>query len=157
MSIDFALTLIALLLSFWALTWARRAATAAERIAVAAEKNALAAERSAMAARRAADAAEYSAVTARTSGGNGSAATVDDAVHSRGARIDAIVKELIQTWTRDASAWPLVESNTGLADDEVEEMIRKAFHLMGRTEGEAKQHAVAVLNLRHDQKRQLSL
>jgi hypothetical protein len=154
MSIDLALTLIALLLSFWALTWARRAATAAERTAIAAEKNALAAERSAMAARRAADAAEYSAVATRTSARtSGAPPAVDDAARARGARIDAIVKELIETWTRDASAWPLVESNTELADDEVEEMIRKAFHLMGRSEGEAKQHSVAVLNLRHDQRR----
>jgi len=153
MSIDLALTLIALLLSFWALTWARRAATSAERTAIAAEKNALAAERSAMAARRAADAAEYSVVHARTSSGADGSPVVDDAMRARDARIDAIVKELIATWTRDASAWPLVESNTALADDEVEEMIRKAFHLMGRSEGEAKQHSVAVLNLRHDQKR----
>jgi hypothetical protein len=68
-------------------------------------------------------------------------------------RVDAAVKELIDSWPRDASAWPLVERNPALADGEVEEIIQKAFHLLGRTEAEAKHHLIAVLNLRHDQVR----
>jgi hypothetical protein len=67
--------------------------------------------------------------------------------------IDAAVKELIDSWPRDASAWPLVERNPALADGEVQEIIQKAFNLLGRTEAEAKHHSVAVLNLRHDQAR----
>jgi hypothetical protein len=150
MSVELALILIALLLSLWALTSARRAANAAERIAIAAEKNALAAERSAMAARRASEAAEYAAVSAR---GPGKAPVVDEAERARAVRIDAVVKELMDNWTRDASAWPLVEKSPALADDEVDEVIHKAFHLMGRTDDEAKTHTVAVLNMRHDQQR----
>ncbi len=150
MSIELALILIALLLSLWALTWARRAANAAERIAIAAEKNALAAERSAMSARRASEAAEYAAVSTRTPG---KVPVVDDAAHSRSIRIDAVVKELMNSWSREASAWPLVEKSPALADDEVDEVIHKAFHLMGRTDDKAKTHTVAVLNMRHDPQR----
>jgi len=146
------LTLISLLLAFWALTSARRAANAAERTAVAAEKSALAAERSALAAKRGAEAAEASAAAARGVAGT-SAPVLGDAARASAVRVDAVVKELLEIWPRDASAWPLVEQNIALSDDEVGEMIRKAFHLMGRTEPEARQHTVAVLNMRRDQKR----
>ena len=150
MSTELALILVALLLSLWALAWAGRAASAAERTAVAAEKSALAAERSAMAARRGAEAAEASALAARATTGPGLEAAVGAEPEARAARIDAGVKELIDSWPRDASAWPLTERNPGLAEDEVDEIIRQAFHLMGRTEGEARQHTVAVLNMRRD-------
>jgi hypothetical protein len=153
MSTDLAVTLIALLLALWAINWARRAANNAERTAIAAEKSALAAERSALAAKRAAEAAEFSALAARQAASG--ADTPSDGVPAQATptRVDAAVKELIDSWPRDASAWPLVERNPTLADGEVEEIIQKAFHLLGRTEAEAKHHSVAVLNLRHDQSR----
>jgi hypothetical protein len=153
MSTELALTLLALLLSLWALNWARRAANAVERTAVAAEKSALASERSALAARRAAEAVEAHALAARATTSPDAAAVVDVEAHARAARIDAVVRELIDGWPRDASAWPLVERNPGLAEDEVEQIIQKAFHLMGRTEAEARQHSVAVLNMRRDRLR----
>ena len=148
MSTELALTLIALLLALWALTWARRAATATERTAVAAEKSALAAERSALAARRAAEAAEASA-----SPGLEAMFNVDETSLERLARIDAVVKELVDRWSRDGSAWPLVERNPGLTNAEVEQIIQRAFHMLGRNEPEAKQHSIAVLNMRRDQLR----
>ena len=146
------LTLIALLLAFWSLTWARRAARAAERTAVAAEKSALAAERSAMAARRGAEAAEAGAVKAVETARGHTGQPSNRELQATAAWVDLFVQELIDSWTREASAWPLVERNPGLADDEVEAIIRKAFHSMGRTEAESRQHSVAVLNMRHDRR-----
>ena len=150
MSTDLALVLVALLLGLWALTKARRASNAAERTAIAAEKSALAAERSAMAARRAAEAAEFSALTTRQSAG-GPASAADEATHAKTARLDSVVMDLINSFPKEASAWPLIGRHPELVDTEVDEIIQKAFHLMGRTESEAKQHAVAVLNMRRDQ------
>ena len=144
------LALIGLLLSLWALNWARRAANAAERTAIAAEKSALAAERSAMSAKRGAEAAEASAVAAKAAAG---VPAYDDPAQARAARLDAVVKQLVDEWPEEASAWPLVERNRALADEDVDEIIQKAFHQMGRTDGEARQHVVAVLNMRRDQKR----
>jgi hypothetical protein len=150
MSTDLALVLVALLLGLWALSKSRRASSAAERTAVAAEKSALAAERSAMAARRAAEAAEFSAVAARaTAGGPDPAAAV--ATHAKATRLDGMVMDLVNSFPKEASAWPLIGRHPELIDTEVDEIIQKAFHLMGRTEFEAKQHALAVLNLRRDQ------
>ncbi|MEO8344167.1 MAG: hypothetical protein ABI607_00595 [Betaproteobacteria bacterium] len=146
------LTLIALLLAFWSLTWARRTAVAAERTAVAAEKSALAAERSAMAARRSAEAAEANAIKAVATAPGHPAQPANRELQATAAWVDLFVQELVDSWTKEASAWPLVERNPGLADDEVEAIIRKAFHSMGRTEAESKHHAVAVLNMRHDRK-----
>ena len=151
-STGIGLTLIALLLSFWALTWARRAANAAERTAIAAEKSALAAERSALAAKRGAEAAETSALAAREAAGIKSERTLDEAAQSRADRVDAVVKEVTDSWPKEGSAWPVIERNTGLSDQEVDEIIQKAFFAMGRTESEARQHAVAVLNMRRDPK-----
>jgi hypothetical protein len=150
MSTELALALIALLLALWALTWARRAATAAERTAYAAEKSALAAERSALAARRGAESAEASAASARTAAGLDGFEVIDMAADAHAARIDGIVRELVDGWSREGSAWPLIAHHPELPDVEVEEIIRKAFHALGRTEAEARQHAVAVLNMRHD-------
>jgi hypothetical protein len=134
MSTELALILVALLLALWALTWSRRASVAAERAALAAEKAALAAERSALAARRGAEAAEASAAAARVASGGDDRTSVDPTMEARSARIDAVVKELLDCFARDGSAWPLIERNPAL----------------GRTEIEARQHAVAVLNMRHD-------
>ena len=152
MSTELAVTLIALLLALWAVNWGRRSAGEAERSAIAAEKSFLAAERSATAAKRAAEAAEISALAAREAAGGGGV-PIDAAAQATPTRVDAAVKELIDSWPRDASAWPLVERNPAFADSEVEEIIQKAFHLLGRSDAEAKHHSVAVLNLRHDQPR----
>jgi hypothetical protein len=151
MSTELALILIALLLSLWALAKAGQAVRAAERIAVAAEKSALAAERSARAARRGAEAVEASASATRAKAGPDFKTAIDPTAEARAARIDAVVKELIACWPSDGSAWPLIERNPALPDDAVEEIIQKAFHAMGRTEIEARHHAVAVLNIRRDQ------
>ena len=148
MSTELALILIALLLGLWALTSARRAASAAQRTAIAAEKCALAAERSALAARRAAEAAEFSGLAARQSEGG---SPVDAATQGKAARLDGVVMDLINSFPKEASAWPLIGRHPELIDTEVDEIIHKAFHLMGRTESEAKQHSVAVLNMRRDQ------
>jgi len=150
MSTELALILVAMLLALWALTWARRASVAAERTALAAEKSALAVERSALAARRSAEAAEASAAAARTASGRGERTTVDPTAVARSARIDTVVKELLDCFPRDGSAWPLIERNPALPDDAVEEIIQKAFHALGRTEIEARQHSIAVLNMRRD-------
>lgn len=150
MSTVTGLALIGLLLSLWALNWARRAANASERTAIAAEKSALAAERSAMSARRANEAAEASALAAREAAG---VPSYDDAAQARAARLDAVVKQLADEWPREGSAWPLVERNPALSDEDVDEIIQKAFHQMGRTDAEAKHHLVAVLNMRRGQKR----
>ena len=150
MSTELALILVAMLLALWALTWARRASVAAERTALAAEKSALAAERSALAARRSAEAAETSAGAARTASGKGERVLVDPTAMARSARIDSVVKELLDCFVRDGSAWPLIERNPALPDDAVEEVIQKAFHALGRTEIEARQHSIAVLNMRRD-------
>jgi hypothetical protein len=79
--------------------------------------------------------------------------SVDETSLERAARVDACVKELVDNWSREGSAWPLVERNPGLTNAEVEEIIQKAFHMLGRTETETKQHSVAVLNMRRDQLR----
>jgi hypothetical protein len=150
MSTELALILVALLLSLWALTWARRASVSAERTALAAGKSALAAERSALAARRGADAAEVGASAARTASGRETRGRGDPTVEARTARIDAVVNELLNCWSRDGSAWPLIERNPALPDDAVEEIIQNTFHVLGRTEIEARQHSVAVLNMRRD-------
>jgi hypothetical protein len=149
-STNLGLTLIALLLAFWAITWARRAAVAAERTAVAAEKSALAAERSAMAARRGAEAAEASAVKAVEAARGDATQPADSKSRGEDIWLDVFVKELVDNWPRDASAWPLVERNPGLGDHEVEAIIHRAFHLMGRTEAEARHQSVAVLNMRRE-------
>jgi hypothetical protein len=153
MSTELALLLVALLLSLWALTWARRAALAAERTAMAAEKSALAAERSALAARRGAEAAEATAASVRTASVPDRRGTADPTAEARSARIDAVVTELLDCWSRDGSAWPLIERNPALPDDAVEEIIQKAFHVLGRTDVEARQHSIAVLNMRRDAER----
>ena len=150
MSTELALILVALLLALWALTWARRASVASERTALAAEKGALAAERSALAARRSAEAAEASAAAARMASGKREKTTVDPTTEARAARIDIVVKDLLDCFPRDGSAWPLIERNPALPDDAVEEIIQKAFHALGRTEIEARHHSVAVLNMRRD-------
>ncbi|HQR10913.1 MAG TPA: hypothetical protein PLW68_06235 [Casimicrobiaceae bacterium] len=149
-STNLGLTLIALLLALWAITWARRAAIAAERTAVAAEKSALAAERSAMAARRGAEAAEASAVKAVEAASEGAAQSADPKSLGDDAWLDVFATELIDNWPKEASAWPLVERNPGLGDHEVQAIIRRAFHLMGRTEAEARHQSVAVLNMRRE-------
>ncbi len=59
--------------------------------------------------------------------------------------------DLINSFPKEASAWPLIGRHPELIDTEVDEIIHKAFHLMGRTESEARQHCVAVLNMRRDQ------
>ncbi len=151
MSIGLALGLIALLLSLWAINWASRAANAAERAAAAAEKSALAAERNAVAAQRRAEAA------ATVSGAAHPASPEQEpnyyaSTRERTARLDALVKELMAAWPKEKSAWPLIERNPTLADGEVEEVIEKALYLLGHTDDEATQHAVAVLNMRHDNK-----
>ncbi len=151
-STNLGVTLIALLLAFWSITWARRAARAAERTAVAAEKSALAAERSALAARRAAEAAEASAIKAVEAAREGATSDAPNESPDKDVWIEVFVKELVDTWPRDASAWPLVERNPSLGDDEVKAIIQRAFHLMGRTEGEANHQLVAVLNMRHEHK-----
>ncbi len=151
MSIGLALGLIALLLSLWAINWASRAANAAERAAAAAEKSALAAERNALAAQRRTGAATTTSRAAEPAVAKHEP-NFDASTRARTARLDALVKELIDTWPREKSAWPLIERNPTLADDEVEEVIEKALYLMGHTDDEAKQHAIAVLNLRHDNK-----
>ena len=130
MSTELALILVALLLGLWALTSARHAA---------------------MAARRAAEAAEFSALAARESAGGGPESAVDQATQVKAARLDGVVMDLINSFPKEASAWPLIGRHPELIDAEVDEIIHKAFHLMGRTEFEAKQHSVAVLNLRRDQ------
>jgi len=151
MSVGLALGLIALLLSLWAINWASRAANAAERAAAAAEKSALAAERNALAAQRRTEAAATSALASEPPGGEHQP-NFDASNRARTARLDALVKEMIGTWSKEKSAWPLIERNPTLADDEVEEVVQKALFLMGHTDDEAKLHAVAVLNLRHDNK-----
>ncbi len=151
-STNLGLTLIALLLAFWSITWARRAAKAAERTALAAEKSALAAERSAMAARRGAEAAEASSVKSAESTKGRAAPPPATNPLEKDPWVEVFVKELVETWPRDASAWPLVERNPGLGDDEVEAIIQRAFHVMGRTEAEARHQSVAVLNMRHEHK-----
>ena len=45
----------------------------------------------------------------------------------------------------------LIERHPALAEDEVREIVERAFFLMGRTDSEATQHAIAVLNLRRAQ------
>lgn len=152
MSIGLALGLIALLLSLWAINWASRAANAAERAAAAAEKSALAVDRMALAAKRHADmAATNPAALEPASPGQEPAA--NPSAQARTARINALVKELVDTWSQENSAWPLIQRHPALADDEVEEIIVKAFYLMGRDDHEGKQHAAAVLNLRQDKKK----
>lgn len=148
MSIGLALGLIALLLSLWAINWASRAANAAERAAAAAEKSALAAERNAVAAQRRAEASSGAARPA----GPGQEPDYYASTRERTARLDALVKELMDLWPKDKSAWPLIERNPTLVDGEVAEVIEKALYLLGHTDDEAKQHAVAVLSLRHDNK-----
>ena len=152
MSEALGLGLIALLLAMWAINWARRAANAAERAAVAAEKSALAAERSAMAARRS---AETAAAQAPMPAEPGHRPDADPAGQVRTARVDALARDLVDSWARDGSAWPLVALNPDLADDEIGAVILKAFYAMGRTDDEAKQHVVAVLNFRRDHKPQV--
>jgi hypothetical protein len=66
-------------------------------------------------------------------------------------RLDGVVMDLVNSFPKEASAWPLIGRHPELIDTEVDEIIQKAFHLMGRTESEAKQHSVAVLNMRRDQ------
>ena len=149
MSIGLALGLIALLLSLWAINWASRAANAAERAAVAAEKSALASERNALAAQRRADAAATPSHAAEPAAPKHEP-NYEASTRARTARLDALVQELMNSWPQEKSAWPLVERHPTLADDEVKEVVEKALYLMGHTEDEAKQHAVAVLNLRHD-------
>ena len=151
MSIGLELGLIALLLALWAIVWARRAANAAERAAIAAEKNALAAERSAMAAKRGADAAEATARIVRGAGGTPDQGPTDVAALEKATRVDALARELVDVWPNDGSAWPLIERHAELLPDEVEALIGKAFYAMGRTENEAKQHTIAVLNMRRGQ------
>jgi len=151
MSIGLALGLIALLLSLWAINWASRAANAAERAAAAAEKSALAAERNALAAQRRTDAATMASRAANPAGPK-QEPNFDASMRTRTTRLDALVKELIDTWPQEKSAWPFIERNPLLTDDEVEDVIEKALYLMGHSDDEAKQHAVAVLNLRHDNK-----
>jgi hypothetical protein len=153
MSTVLGLSLIALLLALWAVHLGRLALRSAERTAIAAEKSALAAERSAMAAKRGADAAEAAAHAAHGTGSPGSAPQADSAAQARAVRVEALVKELVATWPEHGSAWPLVERNAALNDAEVSEIIDRAFHEMGRTESEARQHATAVLNLRRDEAR----
>ncbi|MEO8751190.1 MAG: hypothetical protein ABI624_00770 [Casimicrobiaceae bacterium] len=152
MSEALGLGLIALLLAMWAINWARRAGNAAERAAIAAEKSALAAERSALAARRSAETVAAAAQVSSATAAPEHLPATDSRVQGKTARIDALVKELIEVWSRDSSAWPLVERYPELADDEVEAVIQKAFYTMGRTADEARQHAVAVLNFRRDHK-----
>ena len=149
MSIGLALGLIALLLSLWAINWASRAANAAERAAAAAEKSAMAAGRTALAAQRRSDAAATTLGAAEPEGPKHEL-NFDASARARTARLDALVKELMDTWPQEKSAWPLIERNPTLADDEVEGVIEKALYLMGYTEEEARQHAVAVLNMRHE-------
>ncbi len=151
MSTELALILVAMLLALWALTWAGRAANAAERAAIVAEKSALSAERSAMSAKRGAEAADASAMAARESAGVDAKPAVDEVAQARATRVDVAVKALIETWPDDGSAWPLIKRNPALAEDEVDDIIQRAFHQMGRTEIEARQHTVAVLNMRRDQ------
>lgn len=153
MSTALGLGLIALLLALWAVHLGRNAMRSAERTAIAAEKSALAAERSAMAAKRGADAAEASAQAAREAGHIGPAPAVDATARGRAERLDALVKDLIGGWPEHGSAWPLVERNSELADSDVAQIIDKAFHEMGRSEGEARQHTTAVLNLRRNETR----
>lgn len=149
MTIGLALGLIALLLSLWAINWASRAANAAERAAAAAEKSAVASERNALAAQRRADAAATTSRAAEPAQSKPEP-NYEVSTRARTERLDALVKELMNTWPQEKSAWPLVERHPTLADEEVEEVIEKALYLMGHTEDEARQHAVAVLNLRHD-------
>src|SRR5271169_533525 len=149
MSIGLALGLIALLLSLWAINWASRAANAAERAAAAAEKSAIAAGRTALAAQRRTEAA---ATTPAEPTGDKHEPNYDASARARTARLDALVKELMDAWPQEKSAWHLIERNPTLADDEVEDVIEKALYLMGHTDDEAKQHAAAVLSLRHDNK-----
>ncbi len=151
MSIGLALGLIALLLSLWAINWASRAANAAERAAAAAEKSALAAERNALAAQRRTDAATMTSRPPEPAAPKHEP-NFDASTRARTARLDALVKELMDTWPQEKSAWPLIERNPTIADEEAEEVIQKALYLMGHTDDEAKQHAVAVLNLRHENK-----
>jgi|SRR5271165_5558671 len=151
MSVGLALGLIALLLSLWAINWASRAANAAERAASAAEKSAVAAGRTALAAQRRTDAAATTASAAEPAGPK-QQPNFDASTRARTTRLDALVKELMDTWPQERSAWPLIERNPTLADDEVVDVVEKALYLMGHTEEEAKQHAAAVLSLRHDNK-----
>jgi hypothetical protein len=153
MSTGLGLSLIALLLALWAVHLGRNAMRVAERAAIAAEKSALAAERGAMAAKRGADAAEANAQVTPGSGSPRPLPAGDDAAKARAARIDGLVRELIETWPEHGSAWTLIERNSALPDADVAEIIDKAFHEMGRTEPEARQHATAILNLRRDQTR----
>lgn len=150
MSTALGLGLIALLLALWAVHLGRNAMRSAERTAIAAEKSALAAERSAMAAKRGADAAEASAQAARGAGHAGPASAVDVAAQARIERFDALVKDLVGGWPEHGSAWPFIERNSELADSDVAQIIDKAFHTMGRSDSEARQHTTAVLNLRRD-------
>jgi hypothetical protein len=152
MSEALGLGLIALLLAMWAINWARRAGNAAERAAIAAQKSALAAERSALAAKRSAETAAAVAQASPKPAEPERRSDTDPAAQARTVRIDALAKELIEVWSRDSSAWPLVERYPDLVDDEVEAVIQKAFYAMGRTDDEARQHVVAVLNFRRDHK-----
>lgn len=147
MSIGLALGLIALLLSLWAINWASRAANAAERAAAAAEKSALEAQRMALAAKRR---AEMVATTSESPvpPGVGQEADTNSSAPARGARIDALVKELVDSWSQENSAWPLIQRHPKLTPDEVKAIIVKAFYLMGRDDHEGAQHAVAVLGMR---------
>src|SRR5271169_4913604 len=125
MSTGLALGLIALLLSLWAINWARRAANAADRAAAAAEKSALAAERNALAAKCRTDAAATISGAANPVRPE-QEPNFDASTRARTTHLDALVKELMDTWPQEKSAWPLIERNPTLADDEVGEVIEKA-------------------------------
>ena len=151
MSIELGLNLIALLLAMWAIHWARSAANAAERAASAAEKTALEVGRTALAARRAAEAAEASALAASTPAQRLQPLPSGNAEAAPALNVDALVKESVANWDQEHSLWPLISRHPGLTETEVETMVHRVFYALGRSDGEARQHAQAVLNLRRGQ------
>ena len=148
MSFEQALMLIALLLALWAIHWARRAANASERAAAAAEKSALAADRSALATKRWAESTTVSPAMVAAAAPE----AAPPSIAGGDVGFDALVKELMEIWPQAKTALPFIEHHPELSEDQVKQIVERAFYFMGRDDAEAKQHAVAVLNFHRDQR-----
>ncbi len=148
MNAALAMSVIAVLVSLWALHWRRRAAIAAERSANEAIKSAAAAEASASAATRSAAAAEQSAATAAEALSFARQQAEQSALRQRKQWLDGLVDEGMRDWPQRGSVYHIVNREPSLTDGEIQEFVRAVFSGRGRTLAEADAHLTHVLERR---------
>lgn len=145
MSVSLGLSIISLLLAFWALYWSRRHGKAAEDSAAAAKRSADAAESSSVAATRSAQAAEASANTAIESLNFSKQKALQEEKEARARKLDGLVQEAIDKWPERGELLYIVLREPTLTDDEIRQLVFRVGPAVGYPQDQMEQRCKTLI------------